>query len=114
VSLVGKIKDALARRHLGDPPIELRDDGFVVGGHFTAWNGITEIRAYKIDLLTFDELRLVFESGADNWVEVSEQQPGFSDVEGAMVARFPSTAEWRSRILQPAFATNETVLYPVV
>jgi hypothetical protein len=112
VSLVDKIKDALDRRHLGDPPIELRDDGFLVGGHFTTWADVTEIRAYKIDLLTFDEIRLVFESGAENWVEISEEQPGFSEVASAMVIRFPSTYDWRSRIAQPAFATNETVLYP--
>jgi hypothetical protein len=111
VRIFDTLKDALTRRHLGDPPIALSDDGFCVGEKHVMWSDVTEIRAYKIDLVTTDELRLVFALGPDDWLEISEEQAGFEQVSLAMTSRFPSAAGWRSRVLKPAFATNETVIY---
>jgi hypothetical protein len=111
---VSIFSNLFSRTHRAPATIELRDSGFAVSGHVVAWTAVTEIRAYKLDLLTTDEIRLVFRLRSGEAVEISEEQPGFAETTAAIASRFPSTSEWYNRVAHPAFATNETVLYAAV
>lgn len=92
------------------PPVSVTPFGFTVAESFFPWQTVSEIRGYKIDRLTTDEAFLEFLSG-DRTVSVSEEQPGFGQLESAMIAAFPATASWRQAVLQPAFDPCRTLLY---
>ena len=92
-------------------PIQLHGAGFSVGSVTVAWSDVSEISAYKLDRLTTDEAVLEFVVGLGERVGDSEEQAGFGALEAAITSAFPSTAIWRTLVLQPAFARNYTVLY---
>ncbi len=75
-----------------------------------AWSHIQRITAWKIDLLTHDEIRVQFEHH-DGVVIVTEESPGFGDFMTEVVRRFPTAEGWHPKLSQPAFATAETVLH---
>ena len=59
-------------RKRADPPLTVTQEGF----SFTTalgddrrlnWDEVEEIRAYKLDLLTWDEVRFSFRVGPDRW-----------------------------------------------
>ena len=107
-----KIRQAFRARAIPvDPPILVSSTGFAISGHFVPWLDIQEISAYKIDLLTTDEVRfsLSISSGLD--VTVSEEQAGFGGLTKHLAAVFPSIAGWQNKVINPAFARNQTVLY---
>ena len=98
------------------PSISVSDTGFSVEDAHIYWAEIREIVAFKVDLLTVDDVRFAFrfQSGADDaWFEVSEEQPGFADLVAELESRFPSVRGWRARVIKPAFAANRIQLYLV-
>ena len=99
----------------GHSPLRVTPSGFVSEAspepHTYAWNDIIEIRAFKVDLFAVDEVRFALSFRDGTAVEVSEEQPGFSAFIDALKAQFPGVAGWEHRVIQPAFATNSTVLY---
>jgi hypothetical protein len=107
-TLVKKLRD---RQHPQEPPITLTNEGFSSQGTDVKWVDITEIRALKLDLLTWDEVRLVVALASGGFIEVSEEQPGFSALVAAIEKQFPSAVGWREQVIKPAFARNETVLF---
>jgi hypothetical protein len=74
------------------------------------WDAVERIVTYKIDLLTFDEIRVQFDFAGGS-VTVTEESPGFPEFMQEVVRRFPSAANWHARVSQPAFATNRTLLF---
>jgi len=74
------------------------------------WSEILEIRAFKRDLFTVDQVRFTFLMNGQ-WADVWEEQPGFTELVTQLETRFPSVVGWESKIMHPAFARNETVLY---
>ena len=70
-----------------------------------------EVSAYKLDLMTIDEVRFDFTLLDGTVVTVSEEQSAFRAVVDSAQTEFPGVAGWRNRIIKPAFARNETVLY---
>ena len=107
-----RLKDFFRRRAPAPPqPIKLHGSGFSVGSVNVAWSDVSEISAYMSDRLTTDEAFLEFAFGSGERVAISEEQPGFGALEVAIARIFPTTATWRSLVLQPAFARNYTVLY---
>ena len=91
-------------------PLAISASGFAVGAISVAWSSVSEIWGYKVDLLTTDEAFLQF-SFNGHAISISEEQPGFDELESAMVALFPSTAHWRKSVLQPTFDPCRTLLY---
>jgi hypothetical protein len=93
-------------------PVQLAitESGFTVGETMIAWNNVSEIWGYKIDLVTTDEAFLQFSFDGQS-ISVSEEDPDFDALESAMAVAFPSTATWREAVLQPAFAPCRTMLY---
>ncbi len=92
------------------PSIVVTAFGFTAGLDFVAWQAVSEIQGYKVDLLTTDEAFLQF-TWNGHVVHVSEEQPGFEQLEQAMIAVFPSTANWRDKVLLPAFEECASLLY---
>lgn len=84
--------------------------GFGIGTTFVPWQSVSEIRAWKADLGTFDEAFLEF-FFAGQCLAIGEDQTGFAGLEAAMIGVFPDTAGWRQAVIKPAFARNETVLF---
>lgn len=98
------------------PPIVLTEAGFLVGvpnGTTTEilWSDIEQVRAFKLDLFTWDEVRFVFLMSSGVALEVSEEQPGFAGMLAAAQVHFPSLVGWQTQVIKPAFARNETTLY---
>ena len=107
-----KIRQAFRSRAVSvNPPILVSPTGFTISGHFVSWLDIREISAYKIDLVTTDEVRFSLSISSGQDVMVSEEQAGFNELTSSLVAAFPSIAGWQSQITNPAFARNYTVLY---
>ena len=106
-----KLLERFFRKKGAEPfPVAVTASGFAVGSTAVAWSTVSEIWGYKIDLVTTDEAFVQFSFNGQT-LSVSEEQPGFDELESAMVAAFPSTAKWREAVLQPAFDPSRTLLY---
>ena len=95
-------------------PLEIATtpDGFSVGEISVSWSSIVSIKAFKLDLLTYDTICLAVEAdGHDRYIQLSEEWPGFKAVSGELESRFAFPAGWWDSVAQPAFKTNEIVLY---
>lgn len=96
--------------------IILADDGFALGGGkeevtVDFWD-VRMIRAQKIDLWGFDEIRVVFECEMTGPVEVSEGWPGFRELMARVSSRFVGAdPDWFSKVAYPAFAPCPTVIW---
>ena len=95
--------------------IELINNGFEVthadGVSVVEWSSINKIIAYKVDLLTVDEIcfeinylnkRLIITEESDGWRVFLKQ----------LIIRTPTIdSKWEEKLIQPSFERNETVLY---
>lgn len=83
-------------------------------GYFTtfiAWSEIDAISVYKVDRFTYDSVCLAFRCG-ECWHACDEEDHGFSDLFSAIQRHFPSVdPKWYDRVLQPAFESDERVLF---
>ena len=118
-----KIRSLLAQRKLpADKIVGLRadDDSILLVGVASPRDRIElrridRIVAYKRDMGTSDLVCFLVTFRIDDqsiWhVTLHEDLPGFLDADQAF-ARLPSyDANWRDRVIKPAFSTNETVIY---
>ena len=95
-----------------DPPIALTVDGFTAGDHAVLWSEISSVSAYKLDLITYDDFRLVIDfDNPPNRLDLSEECPGFQEFIQALESQFRFPPNWWSTVAFPAFKTNETLLY---
>jgi hypothetical protein len=85
-----------------------RADGTVVPGF--RWSEVTRIETYKLDLLTYDEVALLFTT-ADGCFEILESQTGFKDSFAQLEQQFGLSSEWYFQVMEHAFVTNHRVLY---
>ncbi len=78
----------------------------------TDWNEINRILAYKVDLLSVDEICLFVEIDKERSFEISESTKGWF-VFGKKIRKiFPEIKEtWEFDIAIPPFERNETELY---
>lgn len=76
------------------------------------WSAVREVAAYKVDLITTDEIRLRLDLNMSPFsIEVSEEMDGFESFKSAAERLFQFPEGWWSQVLQPAFATNALVLF---
>jgi len=97
-----------------DPPVSFDENGFWRPGPnaFTVgWADVRRITGYKIDMFTWDEIRMNFDVATGMTVVVTEESPGFTEFMEEVERRFSSVNGWHSKISQPAFAPCTTVLY---
>ena len=106
---ISSLADRLSRKP-ELPSILVTSFGFSVGGSFFPWQTVSEIWGYKVDRITTDETFFEFLSGSQRIV-ISEEQPGFDQLESSMIAAFPTTAAWRQAVPQPAFDSCRMLLY---
>jgi hypothetical protein len=93
-------------------PIATNPKGFEIGGTSVVWSDISAITAYKLDLITFDEIRLRIDLYvAPFTLDISEESPGYQDLISAFESNFPIPRDRWSTIAIHAFKTNETLLY---
>ncbi len=113
---VGTLKRFIGGHQQKEPSITVHEDGFSFLGNNglpaqVQWGEVLEIRACKLDLSTWDEVRFRFVLSSGKEVELSEDQPGFDAALSAVCVSLPCVAGWRNQIIKPAFARNETVFF---
>ena len=76
------------------------------------WDEINALKAYKIDLLTTDEIRVVVCFGRPGQVlELSEEQDGFEAFIRTAERKLSFPEGWSERLVNPAFEECETMLF---
>lgn len=111
MATVTHLKDWLSRKSRPPSlPVEVGPFGFIVDGSFIAWQTVSEIWAYTPDTIATGETSLGFVAGGQ-CLSICERQPGFADLEVAMVAAFPVAADWRRQVVAPRSRVNRILLY---
>ncbi len=108
------------KRCCSEARLALRDEGFDVFEPdredpvaSVIWRDVRSIRTYKWDVFAYDIICLAFESNKGSWAVITEKDEGFAAVRQEMEARFPEIPDtWFWDVAVPAFATNNTLLYP--
>jgi hypothetical protein len=90
-------------------------EGFVLRslntGRCYEWAKIDEIIAYKVDLITTDDLRLDI-SFTEVELTISEDIPGWSLFIDKLIAVLPEISrDWEEKIIEKPFAANRTIIY---
>jgi hypothetical protein len=99
---------------MNNSPITISGEGFLIGESSISWGEIRKIVASKLDLISVDEIRFASRTIGDQteeWVEISEEQPGFDELIGELESQFPAISGWRELLVKPAFAENRTQLF---
>jgi len=87
------------------------EDGGVSTG--MAWNDVAKIFVVKIDLFSYDEVRLGFGSRhAGRVVETGEDDEGFDPFVEEVLKRYPSIPrDWLTEVAYPPFEENLRILW---
>lgn len=83
-----------------EPPISAR------------WGSITEIVAFKRDLLTTDLICLQFQLDDGTFVETDEEMVGYRTFIDTVTSKFDLTPNWWSDVAFPAFKTSMATIWP--
>ena len=94
---------------------EYHQDGFTINFKKISkrlnWTDITQLNAYKSDLLTIDRIDLEIVYG-DKHITISEDIPGWYQFVLKTKEIFNSIRkDWDIEIMQPPFATNWRIIY---
>jgi len=95
--------------------IELNEIGFKVTHNnrisLVEWSSIDKTIAYKVDLLTIDEMCIEIDY-FDKRLLITEECKGWRVFLSELIIRIPTIdTEWEEKIIKPAFERNETELY---
>ena len=75
------------------------------------WSEITELGAYKADLITYDQIEMRIVYGEMSFT-ISEELPGWYQFVRKTKDIFPTISkDWDVKIVFPAFETNYIILY---
>lgn len=100
------------RNRPSQPKIDVAETHFAVGAISVPWVDVSVVRAYKLDLLTVDEIRVSVGFGnPEKILELSEEQEGFEDFIRTADAEFSFCAGWWERLIKPAFERSEVTLF---
>ena len=97
--------------------IEVTPDGFSVlhRGKEVAnvsWSSVKEIFAFKLDLGTYDTIRIGLRVADDGtYYDVDEDWLGYRALVAELERRFEIGDDWWSEVAFPAFATNRVTLW---
>lgn len=78
------------------------------------WSEVKKIIAYKYDVFTMDEICVGFFKAidAEDWLEISENWPGFKNACETMKSVFPGIEQnWQMEVMFPPFERCETILW---
>ena len=95
--------------------VRLIKNGFEVthalGVSVVEWSLIDKIVAYKVDLLTVDEICFEIDY-LDKRLLITEESEGWENFLIELIDRIPEIdSKWEEKIIKPAFERNETELY---
>ena len=95
--------------------IELCENGFQVTQNnvvsIIEWLSIDKINAFKVDLLTSDEICLEIDY-LDKRILITEECIGWRIFVSELINRIPTIdSEWEGKIMRPAFDRNETEMF---
>lgn len=79
-----------------------------------SWTKVDRIVAFKIDLFTYDEIRLFISQSEGSGLEISEETKGWDEFVEALPEHLQASvpfAEWFPKVAFPAFETNETEIF---
>ncbi len=115
--MLKSLRQSLERwRSRNDPLLESGENGFSLtqGKRIqrTRWDEISAIFAYKIDLVTIDQICLNFETQSGEIV-VHEGMQGYEELLEALEQHLGLTPEWTLEVMFPAFEENLTQIYPI-
>ncbi len=103
-------------RSRNDPLLEVCETGFSLTqgnrAQQTIWTEIRAIFAYKIDLITIDQICLNFETRSGEIV-VHEGMQGYEELLAGLERHLGLTPEWSLDVMFPAFEENLTQIYPI-
>ena len=95
--------------------LKLNNEGFsfVSNGELieVQWNKVTQIKSWKNDLLTTDEVMFSFTLSKAVEIHISEEQEGFNIIISEAEIKFPSIKNWHEKVINPAFQRNESILF---
>lgn len=96
--------------------IALLEDGFVLRGSSgevaVSFADVCMIRAEKMDLFSYDEIRVRFERKNGPPVEISEESLGYNQLMARVLSRFSgSDSQCFSKVAHPAFAPCPTTIW---
>lgn len=74
------------------------------------WDDVDRIQAYKLDLITTDDVCLEFVAKGLSYT-VDEETPGWDSLLQTLAQRFALAESWAEIITDPPFATNRSVLW---
>ena len=82
-----------------------------VGVSVVEWSLIDKIVAYKIDLLTVDEICFEIDY-LDKRLLITEESEGWRFFLTELINRIPTIdSKWEEKLIKPVFERNETELY---
>lgn len=117
-AIVQWLKDQMAKKNEGQfPTVTTSDVGFRLAGpsygpREIRWDDIVEIVAYKLDHWSYDVICLGFRvDGADDFIEVVEDFPGYKEFINVVESRFTLAEDWWRKVAFPAFTTNWTTIW---
>jgi hypothetical protein len=97
--------------------ITLRPSGFALEqpGKSPAvldWSQVVRVTAFKRDRLTTDLVCFLFTLQDGKGFEIHEELVGFEALLAVLPKAFPGfDTRWRETVIQPAFATNERIVW---
>jgi hypothetical protein len=110
-----EFEESFERRKSEVGHFEYTEEGFRIKNNSgiieVLWADVVEIKAYKVDLLTVDEIRIEILKAAST-ITISEETPGYYVFKEKLKAVFPySDINWEEKVVKPAFKENLTVIY---
>jgi hypothetical protein len=97
---------------MSKPRIDVSETHIMVDEMLIAWGDIGLVKAYKLDLFTIDEIRVLVGFGSPEKVlELSEEQEGFGLFIRAAEVKLSFPDGWWERLAKPAFERCETTLF---
>ncbi len=116
---IEKLFSKQAPNNKPDPILVVSGDGFEAVRHDDVLfrvdlDKVLKITAYKKDLITTDlvcfEIEVSEDAGLQVWL-IHEELQGFETVD-RLFQKLPGyMPDWRDKVIQPAFAANETVIF---
>lgn len=94
----------------GAVPISVTAFGFCIGPTFVPWQAVSTIHASRVHGAACDDVVVEF-AAHGQCLPVRAAQPGFADLEAAMIGAFPETTGWREALLLATRARGRTLLF---
>ena len=107
----------MAKKNVPFPEVAATDAGFQFAGvpHLPLeipWRDVVEIEAFKRVVFSYEVVALGFRvSGTEEFIEVTEEFPGFENLVKVVESQFSLAENWRCNVGFPAFRTRFSTIW---